>query len=160
MCHKTCRRHRSRISSAGVKLSSPPPLLSALTAVTSCRGVPRPVSPCMEVCGVWDMCSREQIPCSSCGQLTHRPSARKKGSPSLGPGKRWVGARSTVAHKRISPPHKDSGPLLSLTRSTKEVTFVCLAGRRGCGRTGQPGGSRSRRRWWHWWWGYNDRRGG
>lgn len=47
---------------------------------------------------------------------------------------------STVAHKRISPLHKDSGPLLSPTRSTKEVTFVCLSGRRGCGRTVQTGG--------------------
>lgn len=47
-----------------------------------------------------------------------------------------------MAHKGISPPHKDSGPLLSLTRSTKEVTFVCLAGRRGCGRAVQAGGIR------------------
>lgn len=45
--------------------------------------------------------------------------------------------RSAVAHKRISLPYKDSGPLLSLTRSTKEVTFVCLCGRRRCGRTVQ-----------------------
>lgn len=51
-----------------------------------------------------------------------------------------MGARLTVAHKRITPPHKDSGPLLSLTRSTKEMTFVCLGGRRGCVRTVQPGG--------------------
>lgn len=57
----------------------------------------------------------------------------QKGSGYLDPGERWVGARPTVAHKRISPLHKDSGPLLSLTRSTKEVTFVCLGGRRGCG---------------------------
>lgn len=46
-----------------------------------------------------------------------------------------MGAQSTVAHKRISPPHKDSGQLLSPTRSTKEMTFVCLGGRRGCVRT-------------------------
>lgn len=47
-----------------------------------------------------------------------------------------------MAHKRISPPHKDSGPLLSLTRSTKEMTFVCLGCRVCvcvCVRTVQPG---------------------
>lgn len=74
-------------------------------------------------------------PCFSCGQLT----CLEKGSPTFGPGKYCVGAQSTVAHKRISPPHKDSGPLLSLARPTKEVTFVCLGGRRGCVTTVQAG---------------------
>lgn len=81
------------------------------------------------------MCFREQDLCFSCGQLTRLG----KGRPSLGPGKYWVGAQSTVAHKRISPPHKDSGLLLSLTRPTKRVTFVCLGGRRGCVTTVQAG---------------------
>lgn len=160
MCHKTCRRNRSRISSAGVKLSLPPSLLLALE-YDCCNKLPRSAAACKPVYeGMWcvgHVFSRAD-PRSSCGQLTHRPSACKKGSPSLGLGRHWVGARSTVAHKRISPPHKDSGPLLSLTRSTKELTFVCLSGRRGCGRTVQAGGRRRRR--WHWWWGYNDRRGG
>lgn len=87
------------------------------------------------------MCSREQDPCFICGQLTHLG----KGRPCLGSGKYWVGAQSTVAHKRISPPHKDSGPLLSLTRTTKRVTFVGLGGRRGCVTTvqgGERGGGR------------------
>lgn len=97
-------------------------------------------------------------PHSSCGQHNTEAECLQKGSHSLGPGKRWVGVRSTVAHKRISPPHKDSGPLLSLTRSTKEMTFVCFGGRRGCVRTVQPGGRRRRR--WQWCWGFNDRRGG
>lgn len=84
---------------------------------------------------MWDMCSGEQDPCFSCGQLTRLG----KGRPSLGSGKYGVGAQSTVAHKRISPPHKDRGPLLSLTRPTKRVTFVCLGGGRGCVTTVQAG---------------------
>lgn len=78
---------------------------------------------------------QEQDPCFFCGQITRLG----KGRPCLGSGKYSVGAQSTVAHKRISPPHKDSGLLLSLTRSTKRVTFVCLSGRRGCVTTVQAG---------------------
>lgn len=80
------------------------------------------------------------------------PSARKKGGkPHLFAAECvCVGGRggggSTVAHKRIRRPHKDSGPLLSPTGSTKEMTFVCLAGREGgCVRTVQL-----RRRRWRW----------
>lgn len=103
-------------------------------------------------------------PRSSCGQRTRKAECSRKGQPLFWPGRALGGgARSAVAHKRISPQHKDSGPLLSLTRSTKEVTFVCLCGRRGCGRAGQGwggqrgGGGGGR---WHLWWCYNDRRGG
>lgn len=87
-------------------------------------------------------------------------------SPCSWPGlSRRVGARLTVAHKRISPPHKDSGPLLSLTRSTKEMTFVCLGGRRGCVRTVRPGGvggggGSGGGTGIGWGGGYTDRRGG
>lgn len=160
MCHKTCRRHRSRISLAGVKLSFPLPRLSALEC-DHCNKLPWSAAACKPVYeGMW--CVGHVLPRadpdSSCGQLTTQAQCLQKGSPSLGLGKRWVGARSTVAHKRISPPHKDSGPLLSLTRSTKEMTFVCLGGGRGCGIAVRAGDRRRRR--WHWYWGNNDRRGG
>lgn len=126
------------------------------TAVTSCRAAPRPVQAC-----VWRYVVRRTCVPESGSQLLLRSAntrawCSQKGSPLLGPGKDWVGARPTVAHKRISAPHKDSGLLLSLTRSTKEVTFVCLGGRSGCGRTvrapgvggggGTGGGARSDRR--------------
>lgn len=84
-------------------------------------------------------------PRSSCGQRTRKAECSRKGQPLFWPGRALGGgARSAVAHKRISPQHKDSGPLLSLTRSTKEVTFVCLCGRRGCGRAGQGRGGGGR----------------
>lgn len=90
---------------------------------------------------MWDMCSGEQDPCFSCGQAN---TLRKRADPALARANiGWGvgGAQSTVAHKRISPPHKDSGPLLSLTRATKRVTFVRLGGRRGgCVATVQAGG--------------------
>lgn len=91
---------------------------------------------------MWDMCSGEPDPCSSCGQLTRLG----KGQTLSWPGQiLGGGAQPTVAHKRISPPHIDSGLLLSLTRPTKRVTFVCLGGRRGCVTTvsaGERGGGR------------------
>lgn len=162
MCHKTCRRHRSRISSAGVKLSFPRSLLLPALECARCNKLPwsaearKPGVRRHVVCGTCVPESRSMLLLWSANT---QAEYLQKGNPSLGPGKRWVGGvRSTVAHKRISPPHKDSGPLLSLTRSTKEMTFVCLSGRRGCVRTVQPGARRRRR--WHWWWGYNDRRGG
>lgn len=158
MCHETCRRHRSRISLAGVKLSQPPSLLSALE-YDCCNKLPQSAVACKPVYGgmwcVGHVFSRADPPLLLRSTNT-QAECLQKGSNSFGWGRHWVGARLTVAHKRISPPHKDSGPLLSLTRSTKELTFVCLSGRRGCGRTVQAGG----RRGWHWWWGYNDRRGG
>lgn len=79
------------------------------------------------------------VPESRSPLLLQSAQRLQKGSPSHRLGKHWVWARSTVAHKRIRPPHKDSGLLLTLTRSTKEVTFVCLCGRGGCGRMVQAG---------------------
>ena len=148
MCHKTCRRHRSRISLAGVKLSFPSCLLPALECdhcnkLLWCAVAFKPVYE-----GMWCVghVLPRAAPCSSCGPLTHRPIARERVAPLLARASTGCGARPKVAHKRISPPHKDSRPLLSLTRSTKEMTFVCPGGRRGCGRMVQAGDGR---RWWH-----------
>lgn len=106
-----------------LEFSSPSLFLSA--------GVRRPVSLSVKACHVCvgHVFRGEQDPCFSCGQLTRLGKGRA--SLSLGSGKYGVGAQSTVAHKRISPPHKDSGPLLSLTRPTKRVTFVCLGVQEG-----------------------------
>lgn len=142
MCHKTCRRHRSRISLAEVISSPPPSPLPALECSGHCNKFPWSAVACKPVYeGMWCVghVFPKADPCSSCGQLTRRPSACKRATPLLAGASAGWGARSTVAHKRISPPHKDSGPLLSLTRSTKEMTFVCLSGRRGCVKTVQPG---------------------
>lgn len=99
-----------------------------LSSLTSCRGVHRPTGLCTNMRTVWNMCS----PC----QVTHRPGVLPKGAATL---LVWasarVGAGLTVAHKRISPVHKDSRPLLTPARSTKGMTFVCFGGRRGCGQT-------------------------
>lgn len=127
----------------GVKPSSPPSLLSGRNKL--------PMTMRASVCG-----ARGLLRLLRSADVPDRRSLKDR--PCLGPGERRVGARLTVAHKRISPAHKDSGQLPSLTRSTKEVTFVCLRGRRRCGRTGRAGGRKRRR--WHWWWDYNDTRGG
>lgn len=128
MCHKTCRGHRSHLSLAGVKFSFP---LSALSALECDQHNKLPWSavacePVYEGMRCAGHVFPGADPCSSCGQLTRGPSACNRAAPLLAWASTGWGARSTVAHKRISPPHKDSGPLLSLTRSTKEVTFVCL----------------------------------
>lgn len=123
-----------------IQLSTVPPFSSRES--DRCNKLPWSAAACKPVYeGMWCVghVFPKADPRSSCGQLTRKAECLQKGNPSLGRGQRWVGARSTVAHKRISPPHKDSGPLLSLTRSTKEMTFVCLGGRRGCVRTVQPG---------------------
>lgn len=126
MPHKTCRRHRSRISSAGVKLSFPPPLLSA-PVCSHCNKLPWSAAACKPLCERM-RCLR--IPAPTAVVQRTGASACERAAPFLA----WVGARLTVAHKRINPLHKDSVQLLSLTTSTKEVTFVCLSGRRRCGR--------------------------
>lgn len=100
-----------------------------LSSLTSCRGVQRPTGLCANVCCVWNMCSRCQV--------THQPLPPKGAVTLLAWASTRVGGGSTVAHKRISPVHKDSGPLLTPARSTKEMTFVCFSGRRRCGRTVQ-----------------------
>lgn len=84
------------------------------------------VSLCMKACGVCGTCVSESgsllLPRSDNTQA----QCSEKGNPSLGLGKHRERAWSTVAHKGITSPHKDSGLLLNPARSTKGDD-ICLS---------------------------------
>lgn len=142
---KCVSRLRSCTCLEGVKIER----LSWLASC--CHAVPQPAGLRLQLLSVWNV----MVPTSPSCQVT---SSAHKGAATLSAYQHWKGgAVSTVAHKRISPLHKDSGP-----NRVHKGGDICLSPRQEGVWQNSPGW----RRWdggvggLEWLWGHNDRRGG